>query len=216
MCSPFPCFLKSPGLFVPDMIVPDDMVQISTSALGTGYTSLKPFLYKQQREVDRVLGDGNCLFRALSTAISGTEDHYPHLRNAFESDNWTILKPIHEAIISTNFENHIKNIKKLYIWGTSTEIVAAATLFQVEVYVATDSYQPGIPTWLVHTPKPVSLLKNTPITYLNKYNLNLEHGLQWIELTHVSSIHFDTTKLYKGYKLKRPQLEGKASRLNLQ
>jgi len=148
------------------MIVPDDMVQISTSALGTGYTSLKPFLYKQQREVDRVSGDGNCLFRALSKAISGTEDHYTHLCNAFESDNWTILKPIHEAIISTNFENHIKNIKKLYIWGTSTEIVAAATLFQVEVYVATDSYQPGIPTWLVHTPKPVSLLKNTPITYL--------------------------------------------------
>ena len=201
------------------MMVPDNMVQISTSAPGTGYTSLKPFLYKQQRQVDRVLGDGNCLFRALSKAISGTEDHHPHLRHAisdFESDNWTVFKPIHEAIISTNFENHIKNIKKLYIWGTSTEIVAAATLFQVEVYVATDSYRQGIPTWLVHTPKPVSLLKNTPITYLNRYNLNLVHGQQRIELTHISSIHFDTTKPIKGFKLKRPQLEGTASRLNLQ
>ena len=47
-------FLKPPGLSVPDMMVPDDMVQISTSAPGTGYTGLKPFLYKQQREVDRV------------------------------------------------------------------------------------------------------------------------------------------------------------------
>ena len=200
-------------------MVPDDMVQISTSAPGTGYTGLKPFLYKQQREVDRVLGDGNCLFRALSKAISGTEDHHSHLRHAisdFESDNWTVFKPIHEAIISTNFENHIKNIKKLYIWGTSTEIVAAATLFQVEVYVATDSYRPGIPTWLVYMPKPVSVLKSTPITYLNRYKFNLDDGLQWIELTHVSSIHFDTTKPIKGFKLKRPQLEGTASRLNLQ
>ena len=139
---PFHVFLNHLVFLYPTLMVPDDMVQISTSAPGTGYTGLKPFLYKQQREVDRVLGDGNCLFRALSKAISGTKDHHSHLRHAisdFESDNWIVFKPIHEAIISTNFENHIKNIKKLYIWGTSTKIVAAATLFQVEVYVATSA-----------------------------------------------------------------------------
>jgi len=47
---------------------------------------------------------------------------------------------------------HSKNIKKQYIWG----IIAAATLFQTDVYVATDSYQPGSVTWLLYTPKPVS------------------------------------------------------------
>ena len=175
-------------------------------------------MYKQQREVNRVLGDGNCLFRALLKAISGIEDYHSHLQKAiadFESDNQTLFKPIHEAILSTNFENHVKNIKKLYIWGTSTEIIAAATLFQLEVYVATDSYRPGIPTWLVYTPKPVSLLNNAPITYLNRNKINHEHQLHWIELTHVSSIHFDTTKPMKGCKLNRPILEGTASRSNL-
>ena len=36
--------------------------------------------------------------------------------------------------------------KKQYKWGTSTEITAATTLFQMKVYhVATDSYRPGVP-----------------------------------------------------------------------
>ena len=146
------------------------------------------------------MGDGNCLFRALSKAITGVEDYHSHLRKTiaeFESDNCTLFKPIHEVILSTNFETHIKNIKKLYIWGTTTEIIAAATLFQVEVYVATDSYRPGSVTWLLYMPKPVSLLKNAPITYINGHKCTQENQLQWIELTHVSSIHFDTTKPVK-------------------
>ena len=54
----------------------------------------------------------------------------------------------------------MQNISKLYTWGTSTEIIVAATLFQVEVYVATDSYQSEISMWFQYTPKPVSLLAN--------------------------------------------------------
>lgn len=214
----FPCFLKPPGLAVPDTIVPDDThTQISKVAPGTGYTTLKPFLGKQQREVDRVMGDGNCLFRALSKAVTGVEDYHISLRKAiaeFESDNHTLFKPIHEAIISTNFEAHNKNIKRQYIWGTTTEIIAAASLFQVDVYVATDSYRPGGVTWLLYTPKPVSLLKNSPMIYLNKYHLFQEPQVQWIELTHVCSIHFDTTKPIKGFRLDHPKLEGSSIVLN--
>ena len=75
----------------------------------------------------------------------------------FESDNYTLFKPIHEAILATNFENHVKNIKKLCTWSTSTDINAAAILSQLQVYVPTDNYRPGITTWLVYIPKPVSL-----------------------------------------------------------
>ena len=49
------------------------------------------------------------------------------------------------------------------------------------------------------------------MTYLNGIKVNHDHHLQWIELTHVSSIHFDTTKLTQGFKLNRPKLEGTAS-----
>ena len=72
MCSAFPCFLKPPGLNVPDIIVPNDMIANKPISLSsTGYSVLKPFLTKQGREVDRVLGDGNCLFRAFSIWCRG-------------------------------------------------------------------------------------------------------------------------------------------------
>ena len=219
MCSAFPSFLKPPGLNVPDIIVPDDMNTIkSTLPSSTGYSVLKPFLTKQQRELDRVLGDGNCLFRAFSKAICGVEDYHLHLRKAiaeFEADNHNLFKSTHEAVNQTKFSTHVQNIKKLYTWGTSTEIIAAATLFQVEVYVATDSYRPGVPMWLQYRPKPISLLANTTnLPYLSKHNINPQCDFHWIELTHVSSVHFDTTKPLKGCTLSKPMLEGVTSNIS--
>ena len=83
MCSPFPQFLKRPGLNVPDIIIPDDMIpNKSASVIPTGYSLLNPFLNEQQRKAYRVLGNGNCFFRALSKALSGVEDYHTHLRKA--------------------------------------------------------------------------------------------------------------------------------------
>ena len=216
MCSPFPSLLKPPGLNVPDMIVPDDLNP--TSATQTGYTILRPFLNGQGREIARVLGDGNCLFRAISQAICNTEDYHLHLRKAiaeFEADNDTLFRPIHEAVHRTQFGAHVKNIKKQYTWGTSTEITAVATLLQVEVYVATDNYRPGVPMWIQYIPKPASLLANASISYLSQYNMNISCNFHWIELTHVSSIHFDTTRPLKGSTLTRPELEGSTDNVSI-
>jgi len=110
-------FLKPPGLNVPDMVIPDDIMDIkpSVNCSATGYTILKPFLNSQGREIDRVLGDGNCLFRALSKEISGVEDYHLHLRKAiseFEADHNLLFKPLHEAVYQTDFNSHLKNIKK--------------------------------------------------------------------------------------------------------
>ena len=94
MCSPFPQFLKPPGLNVPDIIIPDDISNTSASVVPTGYSLLKPFLNEQQRKAYRVLGDSNCLFRALSKALSGVEDYHTHLRKAiaeFEETNQTLF-----------------------------------------------------------------------------------------------------------------------------
>ena len=209
MCTPCPSLLKPPGLNVPDMIVPDDMIPTSTT--GTGYTILRPFLNEQGRQIARVLGDGNCLFRAISKAICDTEDYHLRLRKAiaeFEADNDALFRPIHEAVHQTQFSTHLKNIKKQYTWGTNTEITAVASLLQVEVYVATDNYRPGVPMWIRYIPKPASLLMNASTSYLSKYNINISHNFDWIELTHVSSIHFDTTRPLKGSTVTRPELEG--------
>ena len=133
------------------MVIPDDIMDIkpSVNCSVTGYTILKPFLNSQGREIDRVLGDGNCLFRALSKEISGVEDYHLHLRKAiseFEADHILLFKPLHEAVYQTDrgFNSHLKNIKKQYIWGTSTEIIAAATLLETDIYVASDTYKTGL------------------------------------------------------------------------
>ena len=215
MCSPFPTFLKPPGLNVPDMVIPDDMVKpMSANCSATGYAILKPFLSSQSREIDRVLGDGNCLFRALSKSLTGVEDYHPHLRKAiseFEADNNLLFKPLHEAIYQNNFNNHLKNIKKQYIWGTSTEIIVAATLLEMDIYVASDTYKTGVPTWLLYKPRPLSFLANpNTVSYLHKHKIShkIDCLHNWIEITHMSSIHFDAVKPLKGCNLTRPTLEG--------
>ena len=52
----------------------------------------------------------------------------------YEKTTHTLFKPVYDLILSTNSENHIKNIKKLYTWDTSTETLAAATILQLEVH----------------------------------------------------------------------------------
>ena len=132
---------------------------ISVFAASNEINLLNSFLNEQQRKVNSVLGDGKCLFRALSKALSGLEDYYPHVREAiseFEETNRNLFEPIHNSIIGTEFDNHVKNMKKLSTWGTTTEIIGAATLFQLDIYLPTNNYKPGIPTWLLYTPKPVA------------------------------------------------------------
>jgi len=49
----------------------------------------------------------------------------------FEADNVSHFKPVHEAVYQTDFNSHLKKIRKQYVWGTSTEIITAATLLLV-------------------------------------------------------------------------------------
>ena len=42
--------------------------------------------------------------------------------------------------------------KKLASRGTNSEIIVTATLFGVDIYVASDSYRPGKPVWLKYSP----------------------------------------------------------------
>ena len=67
----------------------------------------------------------------------------------YEKTTHTFFKPIYEPILSTNSKNHIKNIKKLYTWDTSTETIPAATILQLEVH--THTYTHTHTTHTTHT-----------------------------------------------------------------
>ena len=118
--------IENPGIDAMPILLPNLHTEIKT-----GYEILQPFLNKQGRELDKVIGDGICLFRALSRNITGVEDHHLLLRKAisdFEENNPVLFTGLSSAIIQVPLQEHLKRIKKPYVWGTTLEIIAAASL----------------------------------------------------------------------------------------
>ena len=117
MFKPNPWLVSPPGSQIADIPIPDE----------TGYAALSPFLHQQGRSIERVLGDGNCLFRSLSHQLTGTQDHHLILRKTitkFEQSYYGMFQQLHNTINRTPFSSHIKTC----IWGTTVEILADAGL----------------------------------------------------------------------------------------
>ena len=103
-----------------------------------------------------MLGDGNCLLRALAKQITGDSENHAQLRNLtmkFIETNPNTFQPLVAALDPPrSFEDHVKRLKQNSVWGTTVEIIAAATVFQM--YEATDSLVPGRPRWMKFSPRP--------------------------------------------------------------
>ncbi len=195
-------FVALPGSNLDDIPIPEGFCSKPCAGPQSGYNLLIPFLQQQNRRIYRVLGDGNCLFRALSFQLTGTQDHHLELRKLitnFEKNNEEVFSGLHNAInCNTSFSEHIKNMKKTCTWGTTVEILACSSLFQADVFFATDSYCLGQATWIKYSPRTApssDLSRSTFISHLKMKN-------EWIEIIHVSQTHFDaiepvtvTTKL---------------------
>ena len=52
------------------------------------------------------------------------------------------------------FTDYIQNMKKVCVRGTNLKIIAAASLFQIEIYLAAETYNIGDPQWLLYPPNP--------------------------------------------------------------
>ena len=134
---------------------------------------MEPFLRQTNRKVDKVLGDGNCLFRAFAKQTTGRSEDHACLRNLlikFEEMNPDIFRPLVSTIDPpTTFENHLKQNS---VWGTTIEIFAAATMFGVDVYEATDSL--GAPRWMVFRPRKASLIR--------RFNNGMCFNKKWVEI----------------------------------
>lgn len=200
--------MQLPGSNIADIPVPEDLLPPHYPASPSGYAVLKPFLQQQGREPEKVLGDGNCLFRALSLQLTGTQDYQLQLRKeiaSFESSEKLVFRGLHETVNSTRFDDHLRSIRKTAVWGTNLEIIAAATLFALDVYVATDNYKPGTPVWLKYTP--YARIKATPQIPTTIPVLPERSGHdQWIEIAHVNNNHFDAVIPLGVERLCRPFL----------
>ena len=78
------------------------------------------------RKVDKVLGDGNCLFRSFTKQTTGRSEDHACLRNLlikFEEINPDIFRPLVSTIDPpTTLENHLKQMKQDSVWGTTIRV----------------------------------------------------------------------------------------------
>ena len=82
-------------------------------------------------------------------------------------------------IQETSIETHIRKMYKSGTWGTHLEIIAAATLYQLPIYVASRCVQGQAYYWR----------KYSPISVDNLVNINT--GRSHVELIHMNECHFD-------------------------
>ena len=88
----------------------------------------------------QIIGDGNCLFRALALELTGSQENHAFVRRTLV--NFMIEDSVASHVTNycgtdVNTYLHIINMAQLGVWGTDVEIVVAATLFQSEIWVYT-------------------------------------------------------------------------------
>jgi hypothetical protein len=120
-----------------------------------GYNDLQEML-GQQRQIDHIQGDGNCLFRAISKELLGHEKFHYLIRQIIVKFIKANSERFQEYLIEGKMETHVQRMENLGHWGTSMEIYSAATMLRTEVYVF--SKQPNSPhyKWLCYHPQPTS------------------------------------------------------------
>lgn len=99
--------------------------------------TISTFLQKYNRKRFHVLGDGNCLFRAISHQLFGSDEIHFSVRSLlqrFENLNADIFSPFLMAVNKPTMEEHIKYIGNPCTWGTHLEMLAVATYYKLPVY----------------------------------------------------------------------------------
>ncbi|VDI67928.1 Hypothetical predicted protein [Mytilus galloprovincialis] len=85
-----------------------------------------------------ITGDGNCLFRAISYALSNRQEFFGNVRKAIV-DHLMTNTEIFRSFLQPRFitvEQHIQTLKmeEKNVWGTELEILACADLLKTDIY----------------------------------------------------------------------------------
>ncbi|KAL3886716.1 hypothetical protein ACJMK2_026694 [Sinanodonta woodiana] len=166
----------------------------------TIYSYLSELLMQTGRQIDYIRGDGNCFFRALSKVIYGTESCHKQIREAVVDVIQKYPKKF-EAYLDLDgggIRNHTQEMRQLGTWATQTEIYAAATLLQRDIYVLSpdpggDNYK-----WLLFTP-------------MFQYSGDISNHPCFITLCHTNGNHYDRVATIEGKcncNIDPPELSG--------
>ena len=155
------------------------------------YNSVTCCLQQQDRMIDHIIGDGNCMFRSLSKELFGTQCHHLELRKLilnFEEHNPNIIR----SLSNDEVQLHLDRIRQESEWGSATELVALASMLQVPVFTFTNSASHTYSySWHRYSPlqlENLSFQLNPALKVLAKRFANANYH---IELLHYSACHYD-------------------------
>ena len=141
-------------------------------------------------EIDTIVGDGNCFFRAISKEIFGTEMHHLALRatiTTFIRDNHDVRRTVlQRSFCDTNAEllEHISSMQNDGFWATTWVIYATATYLQTAIQI----YTRPADNWEWHRHEPLSPARDQPITAHHHPETFSTHT---IHLVHTNRMHYD-------------------------
>ena len=125
---------------------------------------------QQSRKQHTIQGDGNCLFRCFSFYIFGNEDQHFTIRSLLvqfvENNPESFTAHCHPLSVG----DHVKKMKLNYVWGSHCEILAAALLFKVSVFVALRKSDGGPYYWAKFSSRDT--------------NFNLPQGIEALTVPH--------------------------------
>jgi len=97
----------------------------------------KSNLSLQQWRTLKCVGDGNCLFRAISNQVYGKQSFHPKVRNEIvkyiQSERSHFENDITKE--QTTFEDYIEAIQKPSSWGGNTVLIAASELYSKQIFI---------------------------------------------------------------------------------
>ena len=91
-----------------------------------------------KRCIDLINPDGNCMFRAVSKELLGTDRYHFQVRTLaveFMATNPNYFSAVLAKYQSQSLKEHILHIKVDHVWGTAVELHAMACLYQVAIKV---------------------------------------------------------------------------------
>jgi hypothetical protein len=155
---------------------------------------IRDLLARQNRMVKPMVGDGNCLFRALSDAVYGSQEEHSVVRAEivdYIAQNSTRFTPL--VIGQNTIEEHLATMRAPGKWATQVEIQAATDVYNVNIYLYTLAPSKKSYHWLCYSPK---------VSSVNGH----------IELAHPLRVHFDIVldAATQRASLTPPQLTGKS------
>ncbi|XP_045207354.2 uncharacterized protein LOC123559526 [Mercenaria mercenaria] len=185
----------------PDYVICDSDTEndINATCDYSVYEYLKAFLNSTGRQIDAIRGDGNCFFRALSKVIYGNQSFYNEIRQAVVDVLEEHPKKF-EAFADGPMSQHIKSMREDKTWATQTEIYAAATLLNRDIYILSPDQTGETYLWLLFKPQFI-------------YNKTYTGCRCYITICHTHGNHYDRIAALKAKgkcncELEPPEMSG--------